>query len=147
MNIRIKRLLLIIAMVLLISFVVFMVYLKYFRDNSTSNKQSVTKDTVIYNNNSGVVESKVVSGIVFSNIKCYYDGSNSIISYDVTNTKDEEVTVGKYHVDVYDDNDEIIYTLNSYSDVLLKSNETYMDALSTVNDLSKAKKIEILLDE
>ena len=64
----------------------------------------VEKDGVTYNNNKSFIKEQKVKGIVFKNIKCSYDGKNSLISYTMFNDTKEKIHLENYDIYVKDKN-------------------------------------------
>ena len=68
------------------------------------NKGNNPDDGLKYNNNKTFIKEQKVSGIVFRNIKCTYDGKDSIISYTMINETKKEIYLDNYDVIVKDKN-------------------------------------------
>lgn len=105
--------------------------------NTEEGKQNVRQE---------IIQSKEIDGITFTNINCYYDGKNTNISYTITNTTDNLIKIDKYKIEVYDDTNKKIKTLNPYLGRELTPGEEYNELISTSFDLSSAYSIEIFLN-
>ncbi len=65
-------------------------------------KNSKPEDKIIYNKNESFVKTQTVEGIVFKNIKCSYDGKDSLISYTMVNETEKKIYLNNYDVIVKD---------------------------------------------
>ena len=73
-----------------------------------NRRNLVEKDGLIYNSNKSFTKEQKVKGIVFKNIKCTYDGQNSLISYIMVNDTKEKIDLKNYDVYVKDKNNVIL---------------------------------------
>ena len=118
------------------------------KDNNQANQSTQEPENTeeIYNYRQDVIADKEVDGITFTNIDCYWDGENTIISYTITNTTNESINIGKYKIEAYDDTGTLIYNLSPYLDKKLEPNEEYEELISTADNLSKVYSIKISLN-
>ncbi len=65
-------------------------------------KNSKPEDKIVYNKNESFVKTQTVEGIVFKNIKCSYDGKDSLISYTMVNETEKKIYLNNYDVIVKD---------------------------------------------
>ncbi len=63
-----------------------------------NKKKKVGEDGLIYNNNESFVKEQVIENLTFSNIKCTYDGKDSLISYTISNDTDKDISLKNYNV-------------------------------------------------
>ena len=146
-----KRNILIILLIILILLAIsIIIAVKTLSSNNESNKDPEIEipdpDEGIYNNRQEIIQSQEVNGITFTNIECYWDGTNTNISYTVTNTTDQTINIGKYKIEAYDDTDTKIYSLSPYLGQDLAPGAEYKEIISTADNLSEAYSIKISLN-
>lgn len=61
-----------------------------------------------YNINKSFTRRQIQQGVTFDNIKCYYDGKDSLITYVISNNTDQSIKLQNYEVLIKDKNDTII---------------------------------------
>ena len=139
-----KKLLLIIpAIIIMISFFIII------KKNTTSSnvKNSISNDGYKYNNNNFIKKQKV-DGIVFKNIKCTYDGSNSLISYTMVNETKKDIYLDNYDILVKDKNNEKLTKISAHVTQTFKSKESVEMANQVVGvDLTDAYSMELKLNK
>ncbi len=129
---------------LLIVFVVgITVFMVFFSDK----KNETLTDDGYSNTNKKFVEDKDVDGILFTNIKCSYDGNNSLITYTIVNHTKEVVNIVDYDVMIRDKNGNILAVISPNLDYDLKPEESYDTGNAIDIDVSNAYSMELLLDE
>ena len=138
-----KKLLLIIpAIIIMISFFIII------KKNTTSSnvKNSISNDGYKYNNN--FIKKQKVDGIVFKNIKCTYDGSNSLISYTMVNETKKDIYLDNYDIIVKDKNNEKLTKISAHVTQTFKSKESVEMANQVVGvDLTDAYSMELKLNK
>ena len=67
-------------------------------------KSNTTNDGLKYNKNKSFIKTQKVEGIIFKNIKCTYDGKNSLISYTMINKAKKNIYLNNYDIIVKDKN-------------------------------------------
>ncbi len=114
-------------------------------NNRNTNNNKIKK--IIYNKNKSFTKEQTIEGIIFSDIKCSYDGKNSLISYNITNQTDKEINLKNYKVLVKDKKGTII--TNIFIDfnrkIPPKEKMTYKNSIVGV-DLSNAHSMELKLN-
>ncbi|MBR2833750.1 MAG: hypothetical protein IKE75_04935 [Bacilli bacterium] len=65
-------------------------------------------DNLIYNNNKSFIKQQKIDEIVFENIKCSYDGKDSLITYKISNNTNKKLTLSNYDIIVKDKNKVVI---------------------------------------
>lgn len=142
-----KRNILMITLIILILLAIsIIVAVKALKSNNNSLTTTPDPEAEIYNYKQEVIQSQEVNGITFTNIECYWDGTNTNISYTITNTTDQIVNIGKYKIEAYDDTDTKIYSLSPYLGKDLSPGEEYEELISTADNLSEAYSIKISLN-
>ena len=139
-----KKLLLIIpAIIIMISFFIII------KKNTTSSnvKNSISNNGYKYNNNKNFIKKQKVDGIVFKNIKCTYDGSNSLISYTMVNETKKDIYLDNYDIIVKDKNNEKLTKISAHVTQTFKSKESVEMANQVVGvDLTDAYSMELKLN-
>ncbi len=99
---------------------------------------------ITYNKNESFQQKQVKNDLTFDNIKCSYDGKDSLISYTITNETDKEINMKNYEVLVKDENDNVITRIFINFNGKLAPREK-KEALNSVlnTDLTNAKKMEL----
>ena len=59
-------------------------------------------DGLIYNKNKSFIKEQKIKGIKFKNIKCSYDGKNSLISYIIVNETNKKIYLNNYDIVIKD---------------------------------------------
>lgn len=62
------------------------------------NSRGRDDNNFVYNRNGSFLRKQVVKNVTFSNIECYYDGANSLISYIISNQTNKKIYMGKYKI-------------------------------------------------
>ena len=65
-------------------------------------KNNKSEDKIVYNKNESFVKTQSVEGRVFKNIKCSYDGKDSLLSYTMVNETEKKIYLNSYDVIVKD---------------------------------------------
>ena len=111
-----------------------------------NNKTKEDKQEVQYNTNEDVVKDKEVNGILFTNIKCSYDGNMSLITYTIVNHTGETINLKEYEVMVRDKDGNLLAVIAPNLDEDIAP-EASVDAGNAINiDLSNAFSMELNLD-
>lgn len=115
----------------------------YYKNKNTNN--NIKK--IIYNKNKSFTKEHNIEGITFTNIKCSYDGKDSLISYIITNKTDKDIDLKDYKVLVKDKKGTVITNIYVDFNKKLKPNEQKQYRNSIVDvDLSKAYSMELKLN-
>lgn len=134
-----KKLLVIVAIVLLCLLVI-IGPIKIF----TSEEK---EDDLIYNKNKSFLIKHEVIGIVFKDIKCTYDGKNSLLTYKIVNTTDKKIDLYNYEILVKDKNKKVLTTIEfSYNNSLLPNKEVEISNSVVGVDLSDARYMNLKLN-
>ena len=111
----------------------------------TSNKNP--NDGLKYNNNRSFTKKQNVEGIIFKNIKCTYDGKNSLISYTMVNQTKEKIYLNNYDIIVKDKNKEKLTKIAAHVTQTLSPNKSIDMANQVVGiDLTDAYYMELVLN-
>lgn len=114
--------------------------------NDTNTNTNKNNETIKNNTNKGVVEDKEIDGITFTNIKCTYDGSYSILKYTITNHNNQDINLGEYEIVVKDKDGNVLANIAPTLDYTLKKEEAY-DTENIIDiDLSTAFSIELIIN-
>lgn len=137
-----KKLLLIIPVIIIIVLIII--------NRNTSDlttKNNISNDGYKYNNNKNFIKKQKVDGIVFKNIKCTYDGSNSLISYTMVNETKKDIYLDNYDIIVKDKNNEKLTKISAHVTQTFKSKESVEMANQVVGvDLTDAYSMELKLN-
>ena len=105
------------------------------------------KDNLKYNTNKTFVKNQKVEGIVFKNIKCTYDGKNSLISYTMVNKTKNKIYLKNYDVIVKDKNNNKLTRITANVTQSLSPKESVDMANEVVGvDLTNAYYMELKLN-
>ena len=116
------------------------------KGDKNENKKNDGKPEIKYNTNENVVKDQEIGGILFTNIKCSYDGSMSLISYTIVNNTNETINLKEYEVEVKDKDGTLLALLAPNLDQEIPAGEKY-DTGNAINiDLSNAYSMELKLD-
>ena len=104
-------------------------------------------DGITYNENESFVKTQEVKGIVFKNIKCTYDGKDSLISYTMVNETEKKIYLNKYDVIVKDKNNVHLTKITASVEQTLAPKKSLKMANQVVGiDLTKAYYMELKLN-
>lgn len=132
---KILYMLLIILILLFIFSVLFI-----FNHNKDNNSDLLINNQTISDN--------LVEDILFSNIRYTYDNEYTIITFDITNKSESDVTLNHFIINVYDSYDNLINSFHPiYNDKLHKNDTITNFSASVALDLRKGSKIIIELPE
>ena len=136
---KFKKYLLIIPVIIIIILTIII------KNRNISN--SISNDGYKYNNNKNFIKKQKVDGIVFKNIKCTYDGNNSLISYTMVNETKKDIYLDNYDILVKDKNNEKLTKISAHVTQTFKSNESVEMANQVVGvDLTDAYSMELKLN-
>ena len=139
---KFKKYLLIIPVIIIIVLIII--------NRNTSDlttKNNISNDGYKYNNNKNFVKKQKVDGIVFKNIKCIYDGNNSLISYTMVNETKKDIYLDNYDIIVKDKNNEKLTKISAHVTQTFKSKESVEMANQVVGvDLTDAYSLELKLN-
>ena len=104
-------------------------------------------DNLVYNKNKSFLKKQNVGGIVFKDIKCTYDGKNSLISYTIVNKTEKKVNLNNYEIIVKDKNKKMMTKIVfSYNNDLLPNKEVEISNSVRGIDLSDARYMDLKLN-
>lgn len=110
-------------------------------NNNTPN------DGLTYNKNRSFTKVQKIKGIKFKNIKCTFDGKNSLISYTIINDTDKTIYLNNYDIIVKDKNKVQLTKIVANIDQPLKPREKEEMANQVIGkDLSNAYYMELKLN-
>lgn len=103
-------------------------------------------DKLVYNKNESFLKQKNVDGILFKNIKCSYDGKDSLIKYVIVNDTNKKIYLNNYDIVVKDKNKKHLIKIAAGFNKEIKPKEEIEQASSVVGiDLSDAYYMELKL--
>lgn len=103
-------------------------------------------DNLIYNKNKSFIRRQKVDGFAFKDIKCSYDGKNSLISYTLTNETNDKIYLNNYDIIVKDKNKRPIIIIVASYDGEVESKQSVKLVSSVVGiDLTDAYYMELKL--
>ena len=111
--------------------------------NTNNNKNEKVK--IQYNKNKEFLKEQKIENLVFSNISCEYNGTDSSLSYIITNTSKEKIHLNEYEIVIKDKKENILAKINPNYDTDLEAGEKFNTTNSVSVDLTKATSIEINL--
>ncbi len=136
-KIKLKSIIILLSIVLIIG-VVLVFILK---------KNNTIDDGLKHNNNKSFVQKQKVKGIIFKNIKCTYDGKNSLISYTMVNKTKKKIYLNNYDVIVKDKNKVKLVRIAAHVTQTLSPDEPVDMANQVVGvDLTNAHYMELKLN-
>ncbi len=111
------------------------------------NSNKKPNDGLKYNNNKSFTKKQTVEGIVFKNIKCTYDGKNSLISYTMVNQTKESIYLNNYDIIVKDKNKEKLTKIAAHVTQTLSPKKSVDMANQVVGiDLTDAYYMELVIN-
>jgi len=140
----IKKYKIIFILVILIA-IVSIIFINSKKTNDKDN--DIKENEIITNNNKGVVENKIVSDVLFSNIKYTFDGENTKVEFSITNNKEKAIKLNRFNINTYDKDDNLIKTIKCVSKTVISPGTTVNNYEVEIGlDLSNAysMKIELL---
>ena len=143
---KLKNILISILSISLILGIVFITIFMFNRKNTIEESEKELLSETIYNTNDKVVEDKNINDITFTNNECSFDGSNSLLSYTITNKTQEPVTLGEYEIIVKDKDGIVLANLVPQLDIELKPGESFDTGVSVNINLKDAYEIELVLE-
>lgn len=143
---KLKNILISVLSISLILGIVFITIFMFNRKNTIDESEKELLSETIYNTNDKVVEDKNINDITFTNIECSFDGSNSLLSYTITNKTQEPVTLGEYEIVVKDKDGIVLANLVPQLDIELKPGESFDTGVSVNINLKDAYEIELVLE-
>ncbi len=112
---------------------------------ASKSLSSDDKEHLEYNTNKKFLADKKIENLSFENIKCSYNGSDSILSYVIVNESDKTVHLDEYEIVIKDDKDKVLATINPNYDYDLEAKAKFETSNSVSVDLTKASKLDITL--
>ena len=104
MKFKLKQLITIV--ILLIIFIIALCFIlkKEPNEKKEQNNQNIIKNEEKLN----IEKEQNINNIIFTNIKCEYDGHISVLKYTVVNKTDKTINLGAYEIKVKNKNNEVI---------------------------------------
>ena len=137
------KILIISLIVLIVGILVFLII----KNKSNDNNNEVKKSNIIYNDNIGIVEDKIINNVLFTDISCGIEDGNTTIKYKVVNNNSESITLGDYKLIFMNDNDEVVSEMNASVPMVIESNNSLNVENAVTVDLRNATKIRIELGD
>ena len=104
-------------------------------------------DGLTYNKNKSFVKEQNVEGITFKNIKCTYDGKDSIISYTMVNKTKKNIYLNNYDIIVKDkDNNKLTKIVAGVTQTIKPKEEVVMSNQIVGVDLTDAYYMELIVN-
>ncbi len=108
--------------------------------------QEKKDDNIIYNNHRSFLKHQNKDGILFKNIKCAYDGKDSLITYIIVNDTDKKIDLNNYNVLIKDKSKTLITKIVANVEQTLEPGKEVKMANSVVGvDLTDAYYMELKL--
>lgn len=112
-----------------------------------ATKRNTPNDGLKYNKNKSFIKKQEVKGIIFKNIKCTYDGKDSLISYTMVNETKKKIYLNNYDVIVKDKNNVRLTKIATHITQTLAPKESLDMANQVVGiDLTNAYYMELKLN-
>lgn len=137
------KILIISLIVLIVGILVFLII----KNKSNDNNNEVKKSNIIYNDNIGIVEDKIINNVLFTDISCGIEDGNTTIKYKVVNNNSESITLGDYKLIFMNDNDEVVGEMNASVPMVIESNNSLNVENAVTVDLRNATKMRIELGD
>ena len=101
-----KAFFLIVLIVILSSVVIsnFFTYRNSLKNDLKDSKKITDNKKIIKNKNKSFKKTKTIKNVTFSDIKCTFDGKDSLIKYVVSNRTDKKIHIDKYEALIKDKN-------------------------------------------
>lgn len=107
-------------------------------------KKQENSDNLIYNNNKSFIKEQKKDKIIFEDIKCSYDGKDSLITYKISNNTNKKLTLSNYDIIIRDKNKVVITKIVASVGQELAPKKSISMANSVVGvDLSNAYYMEL----
>ena len=104
-------------------------------------------DGLIYNKNKSFVKEQNIKGIVFKDIKCTYNGKDSIISYTMINKTKKDIYLNNYDIIVKDkDNNKLTKIVAGVTQTIKPKEEVTMSNQIVGVDLTDAYYMELIVN-
>jgi hypothetical protein len=104
-------------------------------------------DGLTYNKNKSFVKEQNVKGISFKNIKCTYNGKDSIISYTMINKTKKDIYLNNYDIIVKDkDNNKLTKIVAGVTQTIKPNEEVAMSNQIVGVDLTDAYYMELIVN-
>ena len=104
-------------------------------------------DGLTYNKNKSFVKEQEVKGITFKDIKCSYDGKDSIISYTMINNSKKSIYLNKYNIIVKDkDKNKLTKIVAGVTQTIKPKEELVMSNQVVGVDLTDAYYMELIVN-
>ena len=100
------------------------------------------KEHLKYNTNKEFLEDKKIEDLVFSDVKCSFDGESSTISYAIVNNSDKVIHLDEYEIVIKDKDGKVLATINPNYDYDLNAKERFETSNSVSVDLTMIVKWE-----
>ena len=136
----------IIAVIIIIILLGLIIWITFIKVNTSNNEPKKEEPKIKYNTNENVVKDKEINGILFTNIKCSFDGEYSIINYTIVNNTKETINLKEYEVIIKDKDGTILAIISPNLDEDIEPGKT-RDTGNAINiDLTKAYSMELNLE-
>lgn len=142
MKFKLKQLITIVILLIIFIIVLCFILKKEPNEKKEQNNQNIIKNEEKLN----IEKEQNINNIIFTNIKCEYDGHISILKYTVVNKTDKTINLGTYEIKVKNKNNEVIANIINVLEQDIKQNESVDTATSIDINLTGADSIELVLE-
>lgn len=141
-----KKKVILISMVIIVSTILIILPLKDY--NSLNEKVNTNNEEAqLYNKKKGIIEEKTVDYITISDIICKTEKDTTTLNYKITNNSNEDLPNLNFKILFKDKNNELMETMLVSVPIVIKQKSSITFQSSTPQNLNKAEKIEIELEE
>ncbi|MCI6265923.1 MAG: hypothetical protein MR598_03640 [Erysipelotrichaceae bacterium] len=117
------------------------------KEKNTSIQESTQNETVEYNNNPQITEEKNINNIIFTDIKCSYDGTYSLLTYKIINKTNQTIKLEEYEIIIKDKNNNILANISPSISQELKPQDEIETGNAIDIDLREAYSLELVIPE
>lgn len=139
MKFKIKQIITIIILLIIFIIALFFIFKKE-PNKKIENNNKNTEEKI------NIEKEQNINNIIFTNIKCEYDGHISLLKYTIINKTNKIINLGTYEIIVKDKNNEILANIVNVLNQDIKQNEKIDTATSIDIDLTTANSIELVLE-
>lgn len=141
-----RKFLLVILIILIVLLTSLIIFKNLYKTENIENNQENDKSYKI--TEVGITNKQEISNIVFDNIKYEYDGSNTLVYFDVKNNNEKDVILHKIEFKIYDKDSNLICLFEPTLNNTLKSKESFDNVnIEIETDCKQAYALEIVLPE
>ena len=105
-------------------------------------KENNNPSNLELNTNQGVIEDKELEVFTFTNTSLIWNGNGTDLETKITNTSDNDEYLKGFNVIVYDEDGNVIASMEGYVGTTIKAHDTKVMSTGHYKDLTKATRIE-----